>query len=109
MRSFYHCLDMFVLASFFDPVGNVVPEALACGLKALCSSRAGASDFLPPEQVLEDPADAGEIADRVRKLRAAETVAPFSSGESGIGEMILLLERLLAEKRPAADGSASLP
>jgi UDP-glucose:(heptosyl)LPS alpha-1,3-glucosyltransferase len=99
MRSFYHCLDMFVLASFFDPVGNVVPEALACGLKALCSSRAGASDFLPPEQILADPADAGEIADKVRTLRAAETVAPFSPGGSGIGEMILLAERLLAEKR----------
>jgi UDP-glucose:(heptosyl)LPS alpha-1,3-glucosyltransferase len=98
MRAFYHCLDMFVLPTFFDTLGNVVPEALASGLKTLCSNRAGASAFLPPEQVILDPSDAGEIADRVRKLRAADRIVPFQPRGSGVGEMIALAERMLAEK-----------
>jgi UDP-glucose:(heptosyl)LPS alpha-1,3-glucosyltransferase len=98
MRSFYHCLDMFVLASFFDTLGNVVPEALACGLKTLCSSRAGAADFLPPEQVLDDPGDAGEIAEKTRRLRGVEAAAPFLPRGSGVEEMIALAERLLAAR-----------
>ncbi|MDR2077306.1 MAG: glycosyltransferase family 4 protein [Desulfovibrio sp.] len=98
MRAFYHGLDMFVLPTFFDTLGNVVLESLACGLKTLCSDRAGAADFLPPGQVIADPSDPREIADKARRLRAAEAGAPFLPKGSGVGEMIALAERVLAEK-----------
>jgi UDP-glucose:(heptosyl)LPS alpha-1,3-glucosyltransferase len=99
MRAFYHCLDMFALPTFFDTLGNVVLESLASGLKTLCSSRAGAADFLPPGQIIADPSDAGEIADKARRLRAAEAMASFSPKGSGVEELIAAAEEMLAARR----------
>jgi UDP-glucose:(heptosyl)LPS alpha-1,3-glucosyltransferase len=107
MRAFYHCLDMFVLPTFFDTLGNVVLESLASGLKTLCSDRAGASDFLPSGQIIADPSDAGEIADKARRLRATEAAAPFLPKGSGIGELIAAAEEMLAAKGSPAP--CSLP
>jgi UDP-glucose:(heptosyl)LPS alpha-1,3-glucosyltransferase len=101
MRTFYHGLDMFVLPTFFDTLGNVVLEALASGLKTLCSDRTGAADFLPSGQIIADPSDAGEIADKVRRLRGEEAGAPFLAKGTGLEEMIALAEETLAERCPA--------
>lgn len=100
MQSFYHSLDMFVLPTFYDTLGNVVLEALRCGLKTICSNRAGAAFFLPPRQVLENPADHEEIARRVTALRAAEGNGPLVAIPEGAGipELIALVERVIREK-----------
>ncbi len=104
MGAFYHALDMFVLPSFYDTLGNVVLEALGSGLKTLCSNRAGAAAFLPPEQVVQDPADVREIADKVGQLRRKTEVPPFVPKGTGIAELMQLVETCLTEKR--AGGNA---
>lgn len=99
MQAFYHGLDMFVLPSFYDTLGNVVLEALACGLKTLCSNRAGASAFLPPERIIAEPGDSGEIARRIQDLRASEEPIVFTPRGTGVGELIALAEEVLKKKR----------
>ena len=98
MQTFYHWLDMFVLTSFYDTLGNVVLEALACGLKTLCSNRAGASAFLPPDRIIADPGDPGEIAEKLLGFRREGEPACFVPNGSGIKEFIDLAERVLAER-----------
>ena len=99
MRAFYHGLDMFVLPSFYDTLGNVVLEALACGLKTLCSDRAGASAFLPPERVIADPSDAAGMARQIARLRGTEKALPFTPKGAGLDEIAALAEAMVAKKR----------
>ena len=103
MQSFYHSLDMFVLPTFYDTLGNVVLEALRCGLKTICSNRAGAAFFLPPAQVLQNPADAQDIVRHIRVLRGAEGNGPLAEIPEGAGipELIALVDRVLCEKEQA--------
>ena len=101
MADFYHGLDMYVHPSFYDTLGNVVLEALGSGLRTLCSRQAGASAFLPPEQVIQNPADPEEIAAKATALRARETVSSFSPKGAGIDDLVLLVGRKLAEKQAA--------
>lgn len=98
MLTFYHSLDMFVLPSFYDTLGNVVLEALACGLKTLCSNRAGASAFVPPDRIIVDPGDSTALARLVEEARKGGEASVFTPKGSGIGEMIALAERFLADK-----------
>ena len=111
MRAFYHGLDMFVLPSFYDTLGNVVLEALACGLKTLCSDRAGASAFLPPERVIADPADVAELAGHIKRLRDSGENIPFVPKGTGLDEIVALAEDVLKKKRlqrmEEADSSSS--
>ena len=99
MRAFYHGLDMFVLPSFYDTLGNVVLEALACGLKTLCSDRAGASAFLPPERIIADPADVAGLAGLIQRLRGSDENIPFAPKGTGMDEMVALVESMLEKKR----------
>ncbi len=102
MQSFYHALDMFVLPTFYDTLGNVVLEALGSGLPVICSDRAGAAAFLPEGQVLRRPEDPAAIARMVEALRRAEKpVASLEPKGAGIEEMIALIEEELRKKREA--------
>lgn len=111
MRAFYHGLDMFVLPSFYDTLGNVVLEALACGLKTLCSDRAGASAFLPPERIIADPADVAGLAGHIKHLRENGENVPFAPKGTGLDELVALAETMLEKKRlqraKEADSSSS--
>ncbi len=68
MPSLYQAGDIFVLNTFYDACANAVLEALACGLPVISTNCNGSSDFLRPEAVLPDPADAKELARRIRAL-----------------------------------------
>ncbi|MCM8568754.1 glycosyltransferase family 4 protein [Gramella jeungdoensis] len=46
MISLYLAADFFVFPTLSDHFGFVVPEALSCGLPVICSSNAGASEFI---------------------------------------------------------------
>ena len=109
MRVFYHGLDMFVHPSFYDTLGNVVLEALACGLKTLCSDRAGASAFLPPERVIADPSDAAGMARQIMRLREAKENIPFTPKGSGLDEIAALAEGMAEKKRLQRAGREDTP
>jgi UDP-glucose:(heptosyl)LPS alpha-1,3-glucosyltransferase len=99
MRQFYHALDMFVLPTFYDTLANVVLEAMSSGLKTLCSNRAGAAAFLPPERIILNPGDEKELAEKILRLKATERAVPFVPRGSGLDELVALAESVLREKR----------
>jgi UDP-glucose:(heptosyl)LPS alpha-1,3-glucosyltransferase len=71
---YFHASDAFALPSLFEPFGNVVMEAMACGIPALSSSMCGVAELMPPElrgYVVADPGDASELARRVEAMLAA--------------------------------------
>ncbi len=63
--------DVLALPSLFEPFGNVVAEAMACGVPALVSSRCGVAEWLPGAMrrfVVADPGDPSQIAARLEEL-----------------------------------------
>jgi UDP-glucose:(heptosyl)LPS alpha-1,3-glucosyltransferase len=67
----FAAVEGLALPSLFEPFGNVVIEAMAAGLPALCSKQTGAAELIPQEfreLVVEDPTDAKELAHRVNLL-----------------------------------------
>ena len=108
MRRFYHGLDMFVLPTFYDTLANVVLEAMSSGVKTLCSNRAGASAFLPPSQIIVNPGDEREIADKILRLKATEGVLPFVPKGGGLDELVALTEKVLSLKKQKRDDGGSV-
>jgi UDP-glucose:(heptosyl)LPS alpha-1,3-glucosyltransferase len=71
---YFHASDAFALPSLFEPFGNVVMEAMACGIPALSSAMCGVAELMPPElreYVVADPGDPSELARRVEAMLAA--------------------------------------
>jgi UDP-glucose:(heptosyl)LPS alpha-1,3-glucosyltransferase len=67
----FHGVEAAALPSLFEPFGNVVMEAMACGLPVLSSAQSGASELLPVWMrrfVVQDPTDSDEIASRLNAL-----------------------------------------
>ncbi len=108
--------DLFVLPSRFDAFGNVVLEAMATGVPVLVSSKAGAAEVVREGDngfVLEDPDDAGVIADRVMRLagdeaerqrmgQAARATAEGLSWDQHFAKMLALYEEVAASKKAKA-------
>ncbi len=70
MPQWYRALDVFALPSFYDACSNAVLEALASGLPTLSSASNGSAYFLPPENIVRDPGDSGELARVLARLIA---------------------------------------
>jgi UDP-glucose:(heptosyl)LPS alpha-1,3-glucosyltransferase len=67
----FAAVDAVALPSLFEPFGNVVVEAMAAGLPALCSKQTGAAELIPHELrelVVTDPTDKEELAWRLNLL-----------------------------------------
>jgi UDP-glucose:(heptosyl)LPS alpha-1,3-glucosyltransferase len=67
----FHAADSFAMPSLFEPFGNVVMEAMACGLPAMTSAFSGVAEVLPPSMRgfrVENPDDVGEVALRLGAL-----------------------------------------
>lgn len=104
MPAFYGAADVFALPTYYDACSNAVPEALACGLPAISSSRNGSAVFVPERHVLQDPGDAAGLA-AMLKAAAAEPrrTTPFAWPEGlacGLEPYVALVDELLGEKRP---------
>jgi len=105
--------DLFVLPTRFDAFGNVVLEALATGVPAYVSSKAGAAEVVDEGEtgwVLDDPDDAAAIAERVTELagdeerrramgQKARRAAEGYSWDRHFEQILALYERVAAEKR----------
>ncbi len=101
MRSFYNMGDVFVLPTFYDACSNALMEALACGLKAVSGADNGSAAFLPPDQVLADPADHQSLADMVLALEAAPAPGPFqwpANVPAGLTAWVALVDELLTAR-----------
>ncbi|MEZ6189076.1 MAG: glycosyltransferase family 4 protein [Planctomycetota bacterium] len=108
--------DLFVLPTRFDAFGNVVLEAMATGVPALVSVKAGAAEVVEDGVSgwrLEDPDDADTIARRITELasdetkrlamgQAARAAAEALSWDHHFERMFAIYEEVLAEKQQTA-------
>lgn len=113
IQRWYALADAFVLPTRFDAFGNVVLEAMATGLPAIVSDRAGAAEVVTEGKsgwVLPDPDDAVGIAQRILELAssqerletmsaAARADAETYSWDRHFTAMLRLYEEVLALKR----------
>lgn len=75
IERYYGMGDMLVFPTYYDTFGQVVLEAMACGLPVIVSAQAGASEIITDGKdglILKDPADAGTLAQFLRTLEDAE-------------------------------------
>lgn len=101
MQRFYHSLDMFILPSFCDTLGNVVFEAVRSGVNTIASDQAGASFFLPPQQVFSQPGNPANIAAAVLRAKTdprQPELVNLPEG-SGIPEFLDLVEQVLRTRQ----------
>jgi UDP-glucose:(heptosyl)LPS alpha-1,3-glucosyltransferase len=71
----FHGVEAVALPSLFEPFGNVVMEAMACGLPVLSSAQSGAAELLPESMqrfVVQDPTNSDEIASKLSALLGAD-------------------------------------
>lgn len=71
IEQLFAAVDVFALPSLFEPFGNVVIEAMAAGLPALCSRACGAAELFDPAMsalIVDDPTDLGALAKALNEL-----------------------------------------
>lgn len=75
IERYYGMGDMLVFPTYYDTFGQVVLEAMACGLPVIVSAQAGVSEIITDGKdglILKDPADTGALAQFLRTLEDAE-------------------------------------
>jgi len=110
--------DVFVFPTFYEPFSNACLEAMAAGLPVVTTPVNGASEILRDDEsgyVLDDPLDAGALADRMERLlspdrraamgAAARLAAESLTRERNVSETMAVLARAWAEKTGADEGS----
>ncbi len=94
MDRLYCATDVTVLPTYYDSSGNVIIESLMLGVPAISTKYAGASDMILPGQgvtrgrVLDDPADAGALADAMQQLADPAARAQCSAMTAGLAESL---------------------
>lgn len=91
VKPFYGAADAFVFPTLYEPFGNVLLEALACGLPVITSTRSGAAELIRDGEngFVCDPLDLPQLTGAMQKLlstsfrqqaalNARATAVPFS-------------------------------
>lgn len=104
--------DFYAMLSRFDTFGMVALEAMAAGLSVLISARVGAKDIVSEGEngfVIEDPADSGDVADKIERLLARELrenmraaalqTAEENSWEATVEKIVNIYREILTERR----------
>ena len=107
MRKIYPSCDFHVLPSFYEPIGNVVLEAMACGLPIIGSKIAGMSDIISHGETGHHiiPGDSDQLARYMRvmlvdrTLRSKMSRAARQAAEEKFDDMVVArsVERLYYE------------
>jgi len=113
-RDYFLGADAFVFPTLYEPFSNACLEAMAAGLPVVTTPVNGASEILRDGEsgyVLDDPLDAGALADRMERLlspdrraamgAAARRAAESLTRERNVSETMAVLTRAWAEKTGA--------
>jgi UDP-glucose:(heptosyl)LPS alpha-1,3-glucosyltransferase len=79
---YYAAADLYVQPTFYDPCSLVVLEALASGLPVITSHYNGAAELMTTcveGQIVNDPANVGELTECLRPLLDSATRAPMAA------------------------------
>ena len=111
-HAYYAAADVFVLAALHEAFGNVVLEAMACGLPVVVSSPAGATEIIGEplaRYILRDPRNHAELAGLLDRFLAGDGLDALKRTARMTAEAFTLdanaratetfYERVLAEKR----------
>ena len=75
MPSIYGCADVFVLPSYYEPLGNACLEAMACGLPVIATRETGASELISHGRsgfVMDNPTNTLALANWLEVLQDRE-------------------------------------
>ncbi|MEO6035851.1 MAG: glycosyltransferase family 4 protein, partial [Verrucomicrobiota bacterium] len=81
MEKIYPTADILIHPAIYEPFGNVVLEAMACGLPVIASRFVGASEIIVDGKngrVVEEPGDAEELATAIRTMLDRNTLAAMA-------------------------------
>jgi UDP-glucose:(heptosyl)LPS alpha-1,3-glucosyltransferase len=109
---YYAAADLFVFPTIYEPFGNVHLEALASGLPVITTKNSGAAEIIKDGEqgfVIEEPEDAGTIAEKIHffldskdRLQSmsenARKLAEEFTFEKHINKILALYERVLANR-----------
>ncbi len=80
MRALYHSADVFVLPTLYDPMPNVIPEALASGLGVITTTSCGGAELLNPAcGAAVDAFDAAALAAAMQTLLQSRLADPAAA------------------------------
>lgn len=79
--TYLRAADAVVVPSIHDDCPNVLLEALASGCLCLASRAGGIPELLPDDDLLFGPGDAGDLAERLRRLATDPALARALAGK----------------------------
>jgi UDP-glucose:(heptosyl)LPS alpha-1,3-glucosyltransferase len=86
MPSFYGCADVFVLPSYYEPLGNACLEAMACGLPVIATRETGASELISHGRsgfVMDSPKNTLALSTWLEGLQDREVLRSMGSRAQG--------------------------
>jgi UDP-glucose:(heptosyl)LPS alpha-1,3-glucosyltransferase len=98
-EEFFHGADAFVFPTIYEPFSNACLEAMAAGLPVITTVVNGVSEILKDGEsgfLLEDPADAETLAERMEKLLSSDLRKRMGAKARNVAEAFPL-ERNLRE------------